>query len=904
MAKQKKTPMTDAASVASYKHDYKRARIPTQEESILLPKKDKQPVRKSYAYDPSLYPQLVWAGKQEQGEEFSVPTVPIYVQEKIAPEALIARLKGNITNDTFQPSLFGVETVHDQFHKAVDFYKHEDNWQNRMILGDSLLVMNSLLEKEGMRGKVQMVYIDPPYGINFSSNWQNSTKERDVKNALEDINRQPEQVKAFRDTWELGIHSYLSYFRSRLIITRELLNDSGSCFIQIDEENVHFLRNVLDEVFGIENFVSLIPFRKKTMPLGAKYLDTMNDYIIWFAKDRTKLKYRQLYQDYNPDKKSRWNIDSSGNYYRLVSLRAPGFTLENSYSIDFEGKTYKFSNQFSWIVEKTKLEKLIMLGRIMAEGSSLSYKMTNDDFPYQKITNFWVDTNGPMKRTYVVETSNFVIERCMLMSTDPGDIVLDPTCGSGTTAFVAEQWGRRWITIDTSRVALALARQRLMASKYPYYNLKDDNSISQGFNYKLVSHITLKSLANDEEPTSEILFDQPSENKSLTRVTGPFTVESLSPHRVSDEQEMINTERYVNIIIENLRKAGVQTGQKGARLEFVNLDILGGAVEIQARGEYKTATGTATAAVAVGPEFGSVDDDFIRDAVGIAKRFATLLVVAAPSFDASAHSVPTEVDGLTIMKVKINPDLSMGDLLKKTGSGNLFLAFGQPDVKTTLEGDTLTVEVLGVDVYDPVKGELRSSGSGNLEHDIAAWFIDSNYSGDAFFVTQAYFLGADKPYDKLKKALKADINEELWEELYSTRSRPFPKPKSGKIAVKVINHYGDEVMKVIEVASHSGSNPAIQPTYIINNVTEVTSGELEPQIQQPEIGNIASFNSSIEPPKPKDNTQTSGVEQHTFSDYSLYKCLKCGTIVMGFNKKKHETDTHAGEKLDWFKTSK
>src|SRR3989339_1198117 len=513
------TPTT-AAPVKSYKHDAKRAHIPTQEESVKLSARDKQPIKKKYDYDPSLDPQLIWAGKKEQGVELTVPTVPIYVQEKIASEALIARLKLGAEENS-QAMLFG-ETAEMQFGKAVDFYKHEDNWQNRMILGDSLLVMNSLLEKEGMRGKAQTIYVDPPYGIKFGSNWQVSTRNRDVKNnKLEDFIRQPEQVKAFRDTWELGIHSYLSYLRDRLLVTRELLTESGSCFVQINEENVHIVRCVMDEVFGPDNFVSLIPFRKKTMPLGAKYLDTMNDFIIWYGKDKRQLKYRQLYQDYIPDNKSRWNKDVDGSWYRLVSLRAPGYMAENDYPINFKGKTYQFSRGFSWIVEKDKLQKLVNLNRIKAEGESLSYKMMSSDFPYQKITNFWYDTNGPAQRSYIVETSNFVVERCLLMTTDPGDIVLDPTCGSGTTAFVAEQWGRRWITIDTSRVALALARARIMGARYPYYLLKDsrdgqtreaevtghlpaesrkfEHDIKKGFVYKRVPHITLKSIANNEE---------------------------------------------------------------------------------------------------------------------------------------------------------------------------------------------------------------------------------------------------------------------------------------------------------------------------------------------------------------------------------------------------------------------
>jgi adenine-specific DNA-methyltransferase len=819
--KKTKTPApTTAAPVTSYKHDSTRKRIPTQEESVKLSRREKQPVKKTYAYDPSLDPQLIWSGKQEGGAEFDVPTVPIYVQEHVAPEALIARLKSGASDDR-QMLLFG-ETAEDQFQKAVEFYKHEDNWQNRMILGDSLLVMNSLLEKEGMRGKVQTIYMDPPYGIKFGSNWQVSTRNRDVKNnKVEDFIRQPEQVKAFRDTWELGIHSYLSYLRDRLIIARELLNESGSCFVQISDENIHLVRNLMDEIFGVDNFIAQIVF-SKTSAFSSVLISRSHDYILWYGRNKEKIKYRQLYLDrierteggtfswieLNSGKTRRLTAEEKlsdtsnlGRRFRASDITSSGESKTGSESFEFNGELFRPAKGNHWKTSIDGLKKLVAANRVIKNGSNLAYKRYEDDFPKMVLSDVWEDTilGTFSEKLYVVQTANLPIQRCLLMTTDPGDIVLDPTCGSGTTAYVAEQWGRRWITTDTSRVALALARTRLMTAKYPFYKMKDEKSVSAGFEYETVPHITLKSLANDEEPETEVLYDKPLENKKVVRVAGPFTVESLSPHRVSDEQEMVSTERFVNIVVENLLKAGVQTGDKGARVEFVNLDILPSGPEVQAVGEYKTKDGLKKAAVAIGPEFGSVDDDFIRDAATVAKRFSDLLVVAATSFDASAHSIGNEIEGLQVMKVKINPDLSMGDLLKKTGSGNLFLAFGEPEVKVTKDGDNVIVEVLGVDVYDPVTSEMRSSGSGNLEHDIAAWFIDTNYSGEAFFVTHAYFLGADKPFEKLKKALKADINEDLWDELYSTTSRPFPKPKTGRIAVKVINHFGDEVMKVVEV---------------------------------------------------------------------------------------------------------
>lgn len=820
----KVTAPTEAAPVKSYKHRATRVHIPTQEESITLSPREKRPVKKTYAYDPSLDPQLIWSGKQEQGADFAISTVPIYVQEHVAPEAIVARLKAG-HNDSGQMMLFG-ETAQQQFHGAVDFYQHEDNWKNRMILGDSLLAMNSLLEKEGMRGRVQTIYVDPPYGIKFGSNWQVSTRKRDVKdNKVDDLVRQPEQIKAFRDTWELGIHSYLSYLRDRLTTARELLTESGSCFVQINAENVHLIRSVMDEVFGSQNFVTEIVFAK-TAGLGGQLLDTTNDFIVWYAKDIAQVKYRQLYRNKIVEGGYSWVelsdgsrrkltpneiadpslVPQDGHVFQLDNLTSQTPSETTSFTFSLDGRAFS-PRKGGWKTNAQGMQTLINKGRIMIAGDTPRYVRYIEDFPAISYGNLWTDTGvagyGDPK-IYVVQTITKVLQRCLLMTSDPGDIVLDPTCGSGTTAHVSEQWGRRWITIDTSRVSLALARTRLMTARFPYYKLKENGddakaNVAAGFIYKTVPHVTLKSLANDEDPEQESLYDQPIENKNIVRVAGPFTVESLAPHRVSDAQEMISSEAFVETVVENLRKAGVQTGEKGARVTFTNLDILPGGPEIQAAGEYETKEGLKKCAIAIGPEFGSIDDDFFHDAVRIARKFADLLVVAGTSFDASAFSVAEQQEGLRVMRVKINPDLSMGDLLKKTGSGNLFLAFGEPQVKVSETKDGIVVEVEGVDVYDPVKSEIRSSGSGDPEHDIAAWFIDTNYNGQAFFVTHAYFLGGNKPYEKLQKALKANINEEAWEELYSTISRPFPKPTTGKLAVKVINHFGDEVMRVIDL---------------------------------------------------------------------------------------------------------
>lgn len=808
----------EAAGVTSFKHTDVRKSIPTQEQSVKLSARDKQPTKKKYEYDPSLDPKLVWAGKVEAGESFSVPTVPIYVQEKIAPEAIIARMKQG--SDTDIPTLFG-NSAADQFSSAVEFYKHDDNWQNRMVLGDSLIVMNSLLEKEGMKGQVQCVYIDPPYGIKFGSNWQVSTRKKEVKdNKIDDLIRQPEQIKAFRDTWELGVHSYLQYLKDRLIVSRELLTENGSCFVQISEENVHLIRNIMDEVFGSDNFVSQISYATSS-GFTTSTLSRLGDYLLWYAKDVTKMKYRQLYlekenetdenykfvelsngekRNLTKEEKNRTaSLSSDSKIYRLGDVTSQGGSSVDE-SFVYQGQTFKPSHNRHWTPGLLGMEKLAKKNRLSVQGKGLAYIRYFNDWPMRELNNIWLDTGtGGDYKVYVVQTNEKLINRCILMTTDPGDLVLDPTCGSGTTAFVAEQWGRRWITTDTSRVALALARTRLMSAKLPYYKLKNTNNIKEGFEYRTVPHVTLKSLANDEPSETEILFDQPLEDKKVVRVAGPFTVESLSPHRFTDAQELVSSERFVQTIIENMLRSGIQTGDKGARVNFINLDILPGGPQIQAVGDYETAQGPKKAAVLIGPEFGSIDDDMIRDSAEVAKKFADLLIVAGTGFEGGAFIESNQREKLQIMKVKINPDLSMGNLLKKTGIGNLFIAFGEPEIKIHSNKEGFSVELLGVDVYDPVKGEVRSSGSGHIEHDVAAWFIDTNYNEDSFFVTHAYFLSDTNPFEKLKKVLKADISEELWDSVCGTTSRAFPKPSTGKIAVKVINHYGDEVMKVFEI---------------------------------------------------------------------------------------------------------
>ncbi|CCF83308.1 site-specific DNA-methyltransferase [Nitrolancea hollandica] len=872
------------AKVESIRHKDKRPNIPTEELRDFVADDEAAPKTMLYPRDPSLDPQLVWKGKDEQDrEDLSVPVVPIYIQEKIHPQAIIDDLLdhaarpagGRIAEEAvaYQAELFADFNggPHD-FADKIDFYNHEQNWTNRMILGDSLLVMTSLAEKEGLKGKVQTIYIDPPYGIKFGSNWQVSTRKRDVKDGkAEDATRQPEQIRAFRDTWKLGIHSYLAYLRDRLTVARDLLTETGSIFVQIGDENVHLVRCVLDEVFGSENFVSQITF-KKTSGAGSPMVSTLvlpgtTDFIIWYAKDFERLKYRQLYAP-KPDATGqyvwadngvrRWRPSAAEHLAEDVRWFRPSpLTSESTgsggttvFPVTWKSDVYT-PPKGGWKTNRSGMNRLISADRLIAVGKTLSYVRYVDDFPAVPYTSLWEDTQASGfgdPKLYVVQTNSKVIERCLLMTTDPGDLVLDPTCGSGTTAYVAEQWGRRWITCDTSRVALALARTRLMAAKFPYYLLADSpegikketeltgktppgyktgGDIRKGFVYKRVPHITLKSIANNPDiregmtreeidaaiarhADTETLFDQPYTDNKRVRVTGPFSVESLSPHRVLStaddnldgtvsEQEAKKEQDFATMILDNLKKAGVQNTRKAERLKFDRLDPYAG-TWIQAAGEYTGAEGKIRrVAVSIGPEHGTVGPDQVKEAAKEAVQGIgfDLLIVCGFAFDPHVGEEVTRYGRLTVLPAKMNPDLAMGDeLLKKTGAGNLFMVFGEPDIEIKKQHDgQIVVEINGVDVYDPTTGQIRGSST----DDIACWFIDTDYNGESFFVRHAYFTGADEPYDKLKRALRADIDEDAWRGLYATVSRPFDPPSTGKIAVKVINHYGDEVLTVYPV---------------------------------------------------------------------------------------------------------
>jgi len=874
MGRKPTTKNNGSTPVESIRHKDKRKNIPTEELRDFMAEDEQTPKTLLYPRDPSLDPQLVWKGKDEQdSEDLSVPVLPIYIQEKIHPQALIDGLPRIEQPSDNQLNLFAdFNGLPEEFDQRVDFYQHEGHWSNRMIQGDSLLVMTSLAEKEGLKGKVQMIYVDPPYGIKFGSNWQVSTRKRDVKDGkAEDASRQPEQVRAFRDTWKLGIHSYLAYLRDRLVAARELLTETGSVFVQIGDENVHLVRCLMDEVFGSENLISQILYRRGGFQTGDQIANTF-DYILWYAKHKESLKSRSVFvpvsaEDWYPNADhwielpdgSRMPFDPhkpllpEGKIHSDRSCFSATGGDSSDFTVELEGKRVGPPAGRGWSTNEAGVKRLIIANRLMIKGNRPRFKPYYNDFPLQRITNGWFDTvrggfTGEDAKVYVVQTATKVVERCLLMTTDPGDLVLDPTCGSGTTAYVAEQWGRRWITCDTSRVALALARTRLMAAKFPYYLLADspegikkeseltgklppqhttDNDIRKGFVCKRVPHVTLKSIANNPDikggmtrkqiddviarhADTETLYEQPYEDKKTIRVSGPFTVESLSPHRVLatadedmdgtvTEQEAMRQQDFSTMILDNLCKAGVQNTKKGERIKFTTLNPYAGSW-LHATGEYTDAEGkTRRVAVSIGPEQGTVGPQQVKEAAKEAVQGIghDLLLVAGFAFDPHVAEEAKRYGKLMVLPTRMNPDLTMGDeLLKKTGAGNLFMVFGEPDVEIKKQIDsTLIAEIKGVDVYDPTTGEIRSAST----DDIACWFIDTNYNGESFFVRHAYFTGADEPYEKLKRALRAEIDEAAWASLYSTISRPFARPQTGKIAVKVINHYGDEVLKVFDV---------------------------------------------------------------------------------------------------------
>lgn len=921
-------------SIETLKHtDAARKHIPTAEFGSVLSEEQQTPIQVAYARrNPDLDPQLVWRGKDMQDwSDLIVQAPPIYIQEKVHPKVLIDDLQ-RVTSEQqaagqpLQLDMFADFNGLPEGADKTEFYQHDANWSNRMILGDSLQVMASLAEREGMRRQVQCIYIDPPYGIKFNSNFQWSTTSQDVKDGkIGHITREPEQVKAFRDTWRDGIHSYLTYLRDRLITARDLLNERGSLFVQIGNENLHRVMALMDEVFGEENSIALIRFRKKTMPLGAKYLEEMYDFIVWYAKDKSSVKYNQLFieKDYSED--FHWNNyeDASGVRYkinkqklhegfaipdgarrfRLVSLWPASFDHNAVFPVEFRGKSWLPAPGQCYPTSPKNMERLAKTNHLEIEGNYLRKVLYEEGAAYGKLTSNWDDTIGARDKSYVVETSPTVISRCLLMATDPGDLVLDPTCGSGTTAYVAEQWGRRWITIDTSRVAMALARSRIMGARYTFYLLKDSpegrlkeseilrsvppnaatyNNIRLGFVYERMSQVSLRSTANNAEidviydtyqekmeplrgqlnktfkqtweeweipretqkdwsseakklhqewwqlriarqkeidasikakADYEYLYDKPYEDKKKVRVAGPFTVESLSPHRtlgVDENDELIDVvaegkagyapgQSFEQMILENLKTAGVQQSHKQDKLNFFSLTPWPGHY-ICAEGRYLEGGDDKgkekRAGIFIGPEFGTVSrPDLVAAAREAGDAGFDVLVACAFNYDARSTEF-SKLGKIPVLQARMNADLHMAGDLKNTGKGNLFVIFGEPDIQLLdAENGQVQVKLNGVDVFHPDTGEVTSDNADG----IACWFIDTDYNEESFFVRHAYFLGANDPYSALKTTLKAEINQEAWASLHSDISRPFPKPATGRIAVKVINHLGDEVMKVFKV---------------------------------------------------------------------------------------------------------
>jgi adenine-specific DNA-methyltransferase len=951
----------NSKTVATLTHGKaRRKNIPTAEYQSVLQKEEQSPIRVGYGRrNRDLDPQLLWRGKDEQDwSDLVVHAPPLYIQEKVHPKVLIDDLIKQTREQReqevgAQPNLFADFNGIPKDVDRTEFYRHEQNWSNRMILGDSLQVMASLAEREGLRGKVQCIYIDPPYGIEFNSNFQWSTTSREVKDGNTDhITREPEQVKAFRDTWRDGIHSYLTYLRDRLTVARDLLADRGSIFVQIGVGNVHRVRALMDEVFGEDNAVTEIVVKKKGSQKSS-FIDPVNDFILWYSKSPRKSglpKYRPIYEPRDLDGEtvdefSRIELlsgeqvnlknyfDADGNkldfriYPKRIEAEFPGGRLFRPWPItnggeranqmnpiELEGEAIKPPKGRCWSHTSIPVdsglngvERNRAASRLVKSRTSLDFKRYLDDFPYKSISNWWDGLGCAPDQVYVVQTNERIVERCILMATDPGDLVLDPTCGAGTTAYVAEQWGRRWITIDTSRVALALARARIMGSRYPYYLLADSRDgqlkeaeithsapseapshgdIRQGFVYRRCSYITSGLIANNTEidviwkqwmrklellrkalnnelkkswqeweipreaeakwsaqakqlhadwwqariaRQKEIdasiaakaepvyLYDKPYEDNKKVRVAGPFTVESLSPHRVlsvDEDDELIDgiaesqdgyseEQGFVQMLLEHLKTAGVQQAHKEDKITFTSLTPWPGDL-VCAEGRYIKGNAESgsekRAAIFVGPEFGTVSRP---DLVSAAREAgdADFDVLIACAFNYDAHSSEFDKLGrIPILKARMNADLHMAGDLKNTGKGNLFVIFGEPDIDILpAEGGQIRVKVNGVDVFHPQTGEVRSDGP----EGIACWFIDTDYNEESFFVRHAYFLGANDPYKSLKITLKAEINEDAWATLNSDISRPFDKPRSGRIAVKVINHLGDEVMKVFKVRERS-----------------------------------------------------------------------------------------------------
>ncbi|MBO0933125.1 site-specific DNA-methyltransferase [Fibrella aquatilis] len=885
----------------AYQHKATRAFIPSQEEAGT--EQDNPTVAgkatATYPKNPVTTrgqdPELFWLNKygpDDAADTLDVDIRSLYRVEHISPELLLNRLYRTQEVKLSQLDLyelFGNSLHMDELEKVSEYYTHADEWKNRLIQGDSLLVMNSLLQRESMAGKVQMVYIDPPYGIKYNSNWQLRVNDRAVADGKdENLSGEPEQIKAFRDTWELGIHSYLTYLRDRLLVARELLHVSGSCFVQISDENVHLVRCLMDEVFGSENFVSMICV-KKTGAKQSKNLDSIFDYVVWYAKDVEQVKYNQLYVEKElgvgkgtgerydqielPDKtrrplkieeKANSNllkelVQNGGKTFQLTALISESSSPSTSFEVYYGGQKFYRTN---WKTTERGFQNLIHKNRVMIGDKTLRYVRYLDDFPAVPILNYWDDT-GLSDKVYVVQTADKVIQRCLLMCTDPGDLVLDPTCGSGTTAYVAEQWGRRWITTDTSRIALNIAKSRLMTATFPFYHLYSDVDVAKeekggkikktitplpepktkeekdargdlrlGFVYEEVPHITLKSLANDEPADTETLYDKPYEDKKRMRVAGAFTVETLqnfepvSPEEAADPQTVVaasgdsptELENFEQLVFQRLQSAGINNGDKTQHTKFGRVEPLAGEY-LHAEGFYQTAGGTeAKAYIHLGGKYSTVSKEAVNMAVRECRKRgdADWLLILGLSFESDIEnkSVSMNVGTFRVDKVRLHDDFLQDGLLKKPNKASgSFVLLGEPDIRLSKKGDEATVEVRGLDIYDPIKDDVRSRDP----KDIAYWMVDDDYDGTNFIVRQVFFCGSNdkdefKKWQKglsnlatqatkkqAEKTLKIEIDDEAFDRLYGTVSHPIDYRKGRKIAVRVISQFGEESTKVLSM---------------------------------------------------------------------------------------------------------
>ena len=852
--------------IESYAHTDKQ-RVNNPPVGLVTPDTDPvEPEKKTYEYDPHLDPQLVWAGKAER-TSFEVPTVSLHVHERIDPKSIISAVRTNgdraklgTSGRLVQRSLFEEPEENPPLRDALDFYKHPHGWTNRLVAGDSLLVMNSLLEKEGLAGKVQMLYIDPPYGIRYGSNFQPFVNRRDVKDGKDDdLTQEPEMIKAFRDTWELGIHSYLTYLRDRLLLARELLHDSGSVFVQIGDENLHHVRELMDEVFGPENLISNLSFQSMT-PLESGQIENVFDYIVWYAKDKKSIKYRNLYRPKTITSPEFRYQDDDGRSYRTLSaeerqavvasgetegvfkrsaLESTGFTASCTFPFEFEGKEFRPRGGKSWRTTEEGMRRLVTQNRLFVVGTKLYFKLYFDDFPFTSLVNSWTDTVGGFAetKTYAVQTHPKIIQRCMLMTTDPGDLVLDPTCGSGTTAFVAEQWGRRWITCDTSRVAVTLAKQRLMTSVFDYYKLAHpQEGISSGFAYKTIPHITLRVIANNPElhegmtrkqidaaiakyADQETLYDQPEPDKSKARVTGPFTVEAVPAINVRPIDEVDEVPAADSSVTrsgvtsrqdewrDELARTGVR-GKGGAKIEFARLEPLPGARSLHAIGETNEKQ-PKTVAVSFGPEHSPMEQRQVEQAWEEARGLTPkpdILLFAAFHFDPEAAKDIDELDpkktGMQFLKLQMNTDLLTDDLKKKRASNESFWLIGQPDVSLRKihrgqDAGMWEVEVNGFDYYNPANGKIESGDTSK----IAMWLLDTDYDGRSLYPRQVFFpMSGDKDgWSRLAKNLKAEVDEELIEAYRGSVSLPFELGVHRRVAIKIVDDRGIESLKITRV---------------------------------------------------------------------------------------------------------